>query len=237
MTSKQGGAIFELKTSLINNPDFVGQTEIIDTNCGPIAICRTCKPPLFGNLRIDAGLGHFSHYSSIIHRIDDFETIASQPGGRVTLGIDDPNIIIGYCVGLYPAPKDRWAALGDLMYELAAVEISRNYRGCKLGEKIIGATLAEDFFEDKIAYMCGYSWHWDLEGKGLSAVQHRSMMKHLYSKFGFREVYTNEPNITLRAENIMMIRVGSRVKTEDQMKFRHLRFGIKPSIDNGKTNK
>ena len=41
-------------------------------------------------------------------------------------------------------------------------------------------------------------------------------MKQLYSKFGFREVYTNEPNITLRAENIMMIRVGARVTPETE---------------------
>ena len=114
------------------------------------------------------------------------------------------------------------------MYELAAIEVSRNYRGCRLGEKLLSMTMEDDFFEDKIAYMCGYSWHWDLEGKGLSAAQYRSMMKQLYSKFGFREVYTNEPNITLRAENIMMIRVGTRVTPEDQMKFRHLRFGMKP---------
>jgi acetoin utilization protein AcuA len=110
----------------------------------------TCKPALFNTLQIDSGLGHFSHYTSIIQRLDDFETIASQPGGRVTLGIEDPNIIVGYCVGSYPASTDRWAALGDLMYELAAVEVSRNYRGCKLGEKILGMTMNDDFFDDKI---------------------------------------------------------------------------------------
>jgi acetoin utilization protein AcuA len=179
-------------------------------------------------LKLDEGLGHFSHYSSIIQKLEAFETYASQKDGKVTLAIADPNVIVGYCVGSYPSPSDRWAALGDLMYELAAVEVSRNYRGCKLGEKLLGMTMNDDFFEDKIAYMCGYSWHWDLEGKELSAAQYRSMMKRLYSKFGFREVYTNEPNITLRAENIMMIRVGSRILAEDQMKFRHLRFGMKP---------
>jgi acetoin utilization protein AcuA len=49
----------------------------------------------------------------------------------------------------------------------------------------------------------------------------------LYSRVGFREVYTNEPNIALREENLMMIRVGSRVTPEDQRRFRYLRFGIK----------
>lgn len=213
---------------LITYQDLVGPTDRIETHCGPITICGLCQPAFLRNSKLDAGLGHFSHYSSIIQKLEAFETYASQKDGKVTLAIADPNVVVGYCVGSYPDPTDRWAALGDLMYELAAVEVSRNYRGCKLGEKLLAMTMNDDFFEDKIAYMCGYSWHWDLEGKELSAAQYRSMMKQLYSKFGFREVYTNEPNITLRAENIMMIRVGSRVLAEDQMKFRHLRFGMKP---------
>ena len=54
------------------------------------------------------------------------------------------------------------------------------------------------------------------------------MVKQLYGLFGFREVYTREPTIALRSENIMMIRVGYRASAEDHMKFRRLRFGIKP---------
>ncbi|MGO8881649.1 MAG: N-acetyltransferase [Desulfomonilaceae bacterium] len=212
----------------MTNPELVNCTAFYETHCGQITICGLCEPGFFRNLKLDDGLGHFSHYSSIIQKLEAFETIATQKDGRVTLAIADSNVVAGYCVGAYPDKNDRWAALGELMYELAAIEVSRNYRGCRLGEKLLSMTMEDDFFEDKIAYMCGYSWHWDLEGKGLSAAQYRSMMKQLYSKFGFREVYTNEPNITLRAENIMMIRVGTRVTPEDQMKFRHLRFGMKP---------
>lgn len=209
------------------NPELVGRVEILETHCGAITICGLCKPPFFKGLKLDDGLGHFAHYSSIIQKLETFESISEQQDGRVTLAIWASSVV-GYCVGAYPKPDDRWAALGRLMYELAAIEVSRNYRGCGLAKKLIGITMDDDFFEDKITYICGYSWHWDIEGAGVSAVQYRSMMKRLYSKFGFREVYTNEPNISLRDENLMMIRVGSRVTPEDQMKFRHLRFGIKP---------
>jgi acetoin utilization protein AcuA len=113
------------------------------------------------------------------------------------------------------------------MYEMAAVEVSRNYRSFGIAGKLLALTLDEEFFEHKIAYMNGYSWHWDLEGSGLTAVQYRQMMMKLYGKFGFREVYTNEPNIAMRAENVMMIRVGAQVSAEDQRRFRYLRFGIK----------
>lgn len=114
------------------------------------------------------------------------------------------------------------------MYEMAAVEVSRNFRSLQIAGRILEATMNEDFFEDKITYMCGFSWHWDLEGSGMNAVQYRQVMMKLYSRAGFREVYTNEPNIALREENVMMIRVGSRVTSEDRQKFRYLRFGVKP---------
>ena len=210
------------------NPDLIGRCETFESAYGAITMCGLCHPGFFENMILEDGLGRFSHYSSIIQKLESFETFLEQKDGRVTVAIADSNLVIGYCVGSYPAHDDRWAALGDLMYELAAIEVSRNFRGLKLGERLLGMTMDDDFFEDKISYMCGYSWHWDLEGKELNAAQYRSMMKKLYSRFGFREVYTNEPNITLRAENIMMIRVGSRVTAEDQLKFRHLRFGIKP---------
>ncbi|MGD9819648.1 MAG: N-acetyltransferase [Desulfomonilaceae bacterium] len=201
---------------------------MLESDRGLIVIQSSCPPDLFKNLRLDAGLGHFSHYSSIIQKLDSFDKFATRKDGRVSLAILQPNVIIGYCIGSYPEPNDRWSMLGDLMYELAALEISRNFRGMNLAHKLLGQTMDDDFFEDKIAYMCGYSWHWDLEGKNLTAGQYRNMMKQLYGKFGFREVYTNEPNIALRPENIMMIRVGARVSNEDHLKFRSLRFGIKP---------
>lgn len=216
------------ETTSLTTPEHFGRNETFETHCGPVKVCGLCQPDFIKQLKLDGGLGNFSHYSSIIQKLEAFESFSRKKEGRVTLAIWDSDVVIGYCVGSYPAPDDRWAALGDLMYELAAIEVSRNYRGCGLGEKLIGITMSDDFFEDKITYICGYSWHWDLEGKDLSAVQYRSMMKRLYSKFGFREVYTNEPNITLRDENIMMIRVGANVTPEDQMKFRHLRFGMKP---------
>lgn len=215
-------------SSDLQNDDREALAFSVETDRGSVYIKSKCEPELFENLILDDGLGHFSHYSSIIQKLDSFQKFALRKDGRVSLAIKSPDVVIGYCIGSYPEPDDRWSALGNLMYELAALEISRNFRGLSLAFRLLDQTMKEDFFEDKITYMCGYSWHWDLEGKNLTGGQYRNMMKQLYGKFGFREVYTNEPNIALRPENIMMIRVGARVSAEDQMKFRHLRFGMKP---------
>lgn len=210
-------------------PESQGKTIVQETPQGSLTVRSLCPPGFFTGLRLDSGLGRFAHYSSIIQNVEAFESVASQIGGRVTLAIIDTTLIVGYCVGWYPAPDERWSALGELMYESAAVEVSRNFRGLQIGRRMVDMTMDDDFFEDKITYMTGLSWHWDLEGKGLTAAKYRVMMMELYGRYGFREVYTNEPNIALRPENVMMIRVGSRVSEEDLKRFRYLRFGIKPS--------
>lgn len=217
-------------TELFRGNEVAGptSTEVVDeTPKGTIVIRSNCPPGSFDGLRLEEGLGRFAHYASIIHTVETFEKFASGKDGKVTLALAGREDIVGYCVGCYPAPDDRWSALGDLMYELAAIEVSRNYRGIRLAERLLQTTMDEDFFEDKIAYMQGFSWHWDIEGSGLTPAEYRSLMIKLYSKSGFREVYTNEPNICLRVENVMMIRVGSGVSPEDQRRFRYLRFGIK----------
>jgi acetoin utilization protein AcuA len=196
------------------------------TPAGPLTIRSNCSPGSFDGLILDDGLGRFARYSSIIQKVETFDGAARRRGGRVTLVIAEPNVIVGYGLCWYPDSDERWAALGDLMYEMAGVEVSRNYRGLKVGRLIMDVAMDDLFFEDKITYMQGFSWHWDLEGSGLNAAQYRKLMMDLYRPYGFREVYTNEPNICLREENVLMIRVGSNVSPEDQRKFRHLRFGM-----------
>ena len=201
-------------------------TVTLETPKGPIVIRPRCTPGFFRDLKLDSGLGHFSHYSSIIQKLDVFEKIAAGRDGRVALGIVDDKIVVAYGVAYYPDRTERWSKLGDLMYELAAFEVSRNYRNMKIAEVILSEILQDDFFEDKIAYMNGFSWHWDLDGKGLTMAQYRKMMMGFFKKHGFQEYYTNEPNIAIREENLFMARVGSRVSPEDRQRFRNLRFGI-----------
>jgi acetoin utilization protein AcuA len=104
--------------------------------------------------------------------------------------------------------------------------VSRNLRKLGIAAEMVSAALREDFFEEKISYMNGYSWHWDVDGSGLTLIQYRKMMLNFMKPFGFEEYYTNEPNIALRQENLFMARIGSKVSEDDQLRFRNLRFGI-----------
>lgn len=206
-----------------------GTAVVYETPQGQLTIRSSCPTDWFDGLRLDSGLGRFPHYCSIIQKPEAFKEVAARRGAQVTLAVMEPNVVTGYLACWYPPEGERWAAMGDLMYEMGAIEVSRNFRGLHIAHRMLELTLADDFFEDKIAFMQGLSWHWDLEGSRLTAAQYRQILMKLCSPFNFREVYTNEPNVALRVENIMMVRVGSRVSPDDYKRFRYLRFGINPT--------
>lgn len=199
---------------------------VLQTPNGPVSICAPCPSGCFKDLKLESGLGNFAHYRSIIQKLEVFEKVASSKDGRVALALVEGSTVIGYVTCEYPGQGERWSKLGDLMYELATIEASRNFRHHHIAQAMIGALFDDDFFEDKITYMNGFSWHWDLDGTGLTMSQYRQVMIRLVKGFGFQECYTNEPNIAMREENVFMVRIGSRVSEEDQKRFRNLRFGI-----------
>ncbi|MEW6351555.1 MAG: N-acetyltransferase [Thermodesulfobacteriota bacterium] len=198
-----------------------------ETPNGRLTIYNRCRPGALDGLVMDEGLGKFSHYSSIIQRIEALDRVTSHKDGRVTLALWDETRVVGYAACWYPGPEERWRALGDLMYEMGAIETSRTKRGMGIAGKVFAALLDDDFFEDKICYLCGYSWTWDLDGSRMTIPQYRRALIALYRTQGFKECYTNEPNIALREENFFMVRIGSRVSEEDVKRFKNLRFGIK----------
>jgi acetoin utilization protein AcuA len=196
-----------------------------ETPHGLVSLYARCPSGFFGELRLDSGIGDFADYSSIIQTLDEFEKIASGKDGRVTLALLEQTVIVGYFACWYPKPGERWSKLGELMYEMGAIEVSRNYRNLGLARQLVQTILSEPFIEDKIAYMNGYSWHWDVDGSGFPVSQYRTVHLKLLEPYCFQEFRTNEPNISLREENIFMARIGSRVSPEDQKRFRHLTFG------------
>jgi acetoin utilization protein AcuA len=196
---------------------------------GPLRVRVNIKPGFSEGLTLDDGLGRFAHYSSIIQKFEVFEKVVEKDDGRLGLALINDKVLVGYVAGWRPPENDRWSALGDLMYELGAIEVSRNYRGLGLANLLFDSIMDDDFFEDKICYMNGFSWHWDLEGARLTMPEYRRMMVNFIKSNGFKEQYTNEPNVAMREENFFAVRIGSQVSEEDIRKFKNLRFGIKPT--------
>jgi acetoin utilization protein AcuA len=199
---------------------------VVETAKGSLSLRSRCPPGSFDDLVLDEGLGSFAHYSSMIQKLELFDRIASGDEGNVILALMDENRVVGYATCYYPDPRERWAQLGNLLYEMGAIEVSRNYRHLHIAQHLVRISMLEDFYEDKIAFMNGFSWHWDLDGTGFTMAQYRQMMIGLMKPYGFREYPTNEPNIAIREENVFLARVGSRVSDAAQRRFRNLLFGI-----------
>ena len=199
------------------------------TEKGEIIIRDYSTPDAIRSFEFDDQFGTYAHYKSLYIKRESLENIAKFKDTNVVLAIADNRRIIGFGVLAYPESGERWEKLGpEMMMEIKALEISRNWRTAKVSRQILELLLSSPIIEDKIIYLVGYSWTWDLDGTELSRQQYRSMLVHLYESFGFEEYQTNEPNICLKPENFFMGRIGKNVSKEVVKNFKWLRFDIYP---------
>ena len=197
------------------------------TALGELRIRSFCTPDEIRQLSFDRQFGTHAHYRSLYTKRESLERKAEQPDTSVVLAIADSKRIVGFGVLAYPDPEERWAQLEpNLMMEVNAVEVSREWRSKKVARGIVQMMNVHPKIEDKIAYFVGYSWTWDLDGNRMTAQQYRQMMARLFEPFGFEEYQTNEPNICLKPENIFMARIGENVSKELRNQFKWRRFGM-----------
>jgi acetoin utilization protein AcuA len=114
------------------------------------------------------------------------------------------------------------------MMEVTAIEVCRSWRSHKIAPAILKMMVVHPQIEEKIVYMVGYSWTWDLNGTRKSAQQYRQMLINLFKPHGFQQYQTNEPNICLKPENLFMCRVGNKINQVILDRFKWLRFGLSP---------
>ena len=194
-----------------------------------IRIRSFCSAGDIDSLTFNSQFGTHAQYKSLYTRKESLEQIAAQPDTNVTLALAGEQTIVGFGVLAYPEPPERWAALQPrVMMEVKAIEVARDWRSKKIAAGILEALTSDPQIEEKIVYMVGYSWTWDLDGTRKTAQQYRQMLIRLFEPFGFIEYQTNEPNICLKAENLFMGRVGKRVDESTGQAFKWLRFGIDP---------
>lgn len=196
---------------------------------GDVRIRASCKPQQIRRYVLDSQFSTHSQYKSLYTRRDTLEEIAQQPDTNVVLALIEANTIIGFGVLAYPEPGERWPELGpQIMVEVKAIEVARPWRSAKIASSILKMVVDHPQIEDKIAYMVGYSWTWDLEGTKKTAQEYRSMLIRLFEPQGFQEYQTNEPNICLKSENVFMCRIGKNISEVILNRFKWLRFGLSP---------
>ena len=194
---------------------------------GSVRIRSFCSAREIGTYSFNHQFGTHAHYKSLYTKRESLEKNAREPDANVTLALAENDEIIGFGVLTYPEADERWAKLDSrIMMEVKAIEVSRDWRSAGVGKNIIEMLMSHPQIEEKIVYMVGYSWTWDLDRTKKTTQQYRRMLIKLFEPFGFLEYQTNEPNLCLKSENIFMGRVGDKVTKEVQNKFKWLRFGI-----------
>jgi acetoin utilization protein AcuA len=197
------------------------------TRQGAIQICSFCNPADIVSLSLHGSISEYARYSPIITEKASLAQAASEPDNNVTLAYTTDGEIIGFAILQYPGADERWIRVGpQLMMEVAVVEVSRAWRSHGLATKLLQLVVDHPMIENRIFYMVGYSWTWDLEDGGLAVMDYRNMMIHLFSKFDFSIYQTNEPNILLRPENVFMARLGANLSVEVQRHFKMVLFNL-----------
>ena len=202
---------------------------LFPTPQGDIRIHSFCSPEQIREYTFDNQFKNHQHYKSLYTRRQSLEEHAGCTDANVVLAVAQPENIIGFGVLAYPEPNERWAELGPkIMMEIKAIEVCRTWRSVGIAPRIMKMILAHPQIEDKIIYLVGYSWTWDLAGTDMNARQYREKLVDLFQSHGFQEYETNEPNVCLKPENFLMGRIGKNISQMIKDRFKWLRFGLTP---------
>jgi acetoin utilization protein AcuA len=200
-----------------------------NTPKGDLIVRSFCSPDDILSYTFDEQFGVHAQYKSLYTKRETLAKHAAEAEANVALALADATHIVGFGVLNRPDPDERWSALGDnVITEVKAIEVSRDWRAGKVAGGILKLMLAHPRVEEMIVYMVGYSWTWDLDGTGKTALEYRNILINLFTPFGFQELPTNEPNVCLKPENLFMGRIGANISPELEKEFKWLRFGITP---------
>jgi len=195
------------------------------TTQGTVIISAFSTPEHIAALEFVQEYTKYARYRSIVSQKETLIRAASQPDSNVSLAFTPKGKIVGFGILEYPPSEERWHRVGErMMMEISVVEVGRPWRALGLSKKILECLMAHPSREEKILYMVGYSWTWDLEK--IPVMVYRDLLVHLFSAQGFQTFQTNDPNIMMRPENLFMARIGAHVPEETKERFRRVRFDL-----------
>ena len=194
---------------------------------GQLIVRSFCGPEEIAALRFPEDFKKFASYQPIISSLDRLVSAAAKPDTNVVIVHKPSAEIVGVGVMESPPSGERWHRVGnDLVMEVSVIEVSREWRSAGVAKELLSLLMTHPKIEDRIIYMVGYSWTWDLDGLRKTAMEYRNILMNLFARFLFKPYPTNEPNVCLRPENLFMARIGAHVSPEDQRKFKWVRFNL-----------
>ena len=197
----------------------------LSTKRGKIIISSFCNPDDIASLSFMEAYTKYAGYRSIVSKKETLIKAASHPGTNVTLAFNPDGKIVGFGILEYSPPEERWTRVGDrIMMAVSVIEVGRPWRSLGISKNLLRFLVDHPLKEERIFYMVGYSWTWDLEG--VSARDYRNRLISMFSQQGFEIYQTNEPNIMIRPENLFMARIGANISEDIRKQFKTVRFNL-----------
>jgi len=186
----------------------LSRSRTIETPAGILVMQDFCSPAFVESLRAENGLRAFARRPEREHQL--LVGIARRPDSALVLA----HTLSGEIVAeVTVAPADDWWDSIEQVYEVA-IQVISGWRRLGIARQLLDFALELDALEEIILLAMGLSWHWDMEGLGLSRFQYRQLIAQLFGRQGFAEYLTSEPNICMDPANILLARIGSHVKQE-----------------------
>lgn len=195
----------------------------IQAPSGEIHVENYCTAEKLEKLTVDDGICMFSRHNPERQK-RALLNVASSEGGNVITAISG-DLLVGYIGVHHPSEGERWGKAGyPWLYELGAIEVSRNFRETGMSLAMMHAAWDDPFYDDKVVLTTAFTWHWDLEATGMTKLEYRELFIDLAGRFGFMEMATDEPNVTMDAANLFLVRLGRDTTFSQYQKFASLLF-------------
>ncbi len=200
--------------------------DALHTPKGRVLIAARAGAQAIESMQLHQGMGAFAAPNYPASREKKaLQRIARSAEGRVILAYTEQGEIVGFVAIAPPSAAERWGRLsGHGLIEAMAIEVSQDWRGLGIADKMMEVGLRDPFFDDKIVICTGYTWHWDLRANGLDKDQYRRMLLQYLEKAGFMYYETDEPNVNLDSANFFSARIGPGVGSELYDCFEQLLF-------------
>ncbi|MFC7061500.1 GNAT family N-acetyltransferase [Halobacillus seohaensis] len=167
---------------------------------------------------------HLNAFRPPTKQFEALQSIADFREGRIIVATHNQTIV-GYVTYLHPDPMERWSEgnMEDLI-ELGAIEVVPQFRGFRVGSRLLELSMKDPFMENYIIISTEYYWHWDLKGTKLSIWNYRKVMEKMMGAGGLTPSPTDDPEIISHPANCLMVRLGTKVANSSIEKFDELRF-------------
>ncbi|MDD5447591.1 MAG: GNAT family N-acetyltransferase, partial [Actinomycetota bacterium] len=129
---------------------------------GKIIIENYYPPERLEKLLVDDGICMFSRNNPDRQK-RALIAVSRLEGSNVICGVHEGKLI-SYIAIHHPSEMERWGKPGyPWLFELGAIAVSRNYRRMGLAGAMLDVAFDDHFYDDKIVFATGFTWHWDLE--------------------------------------------------------------------------